>query len=185
MTGVAISGLMESDAFVNLVCQGFSGDAVARVECSIVTERTASSSYLSVTVGTRKTSIYDELLETLAIDALVISYKSIVSLPFREIRVHRAGLFLSVPLGNDGAELLVESIKLLIHLLAEACEPVLPVLLLHLGIGLVLHIIVKVNGGVLDIHHLVSALVRIDGYEQCAVVDKLADEVLDLFLEIS
>ena len=185
MTGVAISHTVKAYAFVNLVGNGLSGDTVARVECSIVTERTASSSYLSVTVGTRKTSIYDELLETLAIDALVISYKSIVSLPFREIRVHRAGLFLSVPLGNDGAELLVESIKLLIHLLAEACEPVLPVLLLHLGIGLVLHIVVKVNRSVLDINHLVSALVRVDCDEQCAVVDKLADEVLDLFLKIS
>ena len=183
MTGIAVSDPVEGNAFVDLVGNGFPRDAVARMECGIVTELTSSPADLSVAVGAGKTSIYDELLKPLAIDASVISYKSIVSLPVREIREHR--LFLAVLLGNDGAQLLVEGIELLVHLLAETCEPVLPVLLLNLRIGLVLHIVVKVNRSVLDINHLVSALVRVDCDEQCAVVDKLADEVLDLFLKIS
>ena len=105
MTGIAVSDPVEGNAFVDLVGNGFPRDAVARMECGIVTELTSSPADLSVAVGAGKTSIYDELLKPLAIDASVISYKSIVSLPVREIREHR--LFLAVLLRNNSAELLV------------------------------------------------------------------------------
>ena len=64
--------------------QRLAGSAVGRVKCSIVAIGTATASDLAVTVGTGKSGIEDNLLETLAVFPLEIADERIVSFPVRE-----------------------------------------------------------------------------------------------------
>ena len=61
---------------------------------------------------------------------------------------------------NDGAELLVKSVKLLSHLLAETVEVKLLVTLYRLG-SLVFHIVVKINSLFNNGCELVACFVRV------------------------
>ena len=89
MSGVAITHLMKFNALVYLGGNGLAGSAVGRMESSIVTKGTTAVADGAVTVRTSETGINDKLLETLAIDTLVIPHEGIVPLTIRKtIRHH-------------------------------------------------------------------------------------------------
>lgn len=84
MSGVAITHLMKFNALVYLGGNGLAGSAVRRMESSIVTKGTTAVADGAVTVRTSETGINDKLLETLAIDMLVIPHEGIVPLTIRK-----------------------------------------------------------------------------------------------------
>ena len=80
---------MKFNALVYLGGNGLAGSAVRRMESSIVTKGTTAVADGAVTVRTSETGINDKLLETLAIDMLVIPHEGIVPLTIRKtIRHH-------------------------------------------------------------------------------------------------
>lgn len=97
---------------------------------------------------------------------------------------HRVQLF-SVFSGDDSAELLVESISLLEHILAECCKPRLSLLRLNLGIGLVFQLIIKIDSLADHFCEFLGTLVRVEGDEERAIIYEITDDVLNVFLEIS
>ena len=85
-----VADLVEFDALIHLLAEGLSCRAVGRMEGSVVTICAASPSHLAVTVGTGEAGIEYDLLKPLAVPALEISDKGIVSFPVRE------GIFLEI-----------------------------------------------------------------------------------------
>ena len=91
----------------------------------------------------------------------------------------------SVFSGDDSAELLVKSISLLEHILAECCKPRLSLLRLNLGIGLVFQLIIKIDSLADHFCEFLGTLVRVEGDEERAIIYEITDDVLNVFLEIS
>ena len=84
MLGRAIAHLMKFNTLVKLLVEGFAGSAVGGMESRIVAICASSPSDFSVSVGTGESRIKNDLLQTLAILPLEISYKRIIPLPVRE-----------------------------------------------------------------------------------------------------
>ena len=86
-------------------------------------------------------------------------------------------------LRNYSAKLFAEFVDLFEHLLCECCVECLLVSLWV--VGLALEVVVEVYSLVDYLGNLVNVLIWVECYEKCAIVNELANEELDVFLENS
>ena len=86
-------------------------------------------------------------------------------------------------LRNYSAELFAELIDLLEHYLCELS--VVCSLVAFRMVSLVLEVVVKLYSLVNYLRNLVCILMRIECYEECAVINEFCYEILDVFLENS
>ena len=97
---------------------------------------------------------------------------------FGPVSIDSSGL-----LADDGAERLAEFVKLFEHLLVDCLVP--GFLFSFRMIDLVLEVVEEVNGPVDDLCRSLVVLIRVESVEKKAVVDELADEVLEIFFDDS
>ena len=75
MLGIAISDLMKTYTFIQLLMKTFAGSAVGRMKSCIVTVCTTATANLTVTIRAGEAGIKDYFLEALTIPAPEIAHE--------------------------------------------------------------------------------------------------------------